>query len=186
MPLTASLRGEVLAVSCSPAHGFSKRPQACITLLEGLGVEGDAHAGTTAQHLYRKRRDPTAPNLAQVHFLHAEIFDEMAALGFSLEAGLLGENVLTRGIDLIGLPTDTLFRIGADAIVRITGIRDPCRKIEAVGRGLTKALLGRDASKRVVRKAGIMGVVTAGGSIARGDTIAVTLPPLPHRRLLVV
>ena len=177
--------GEVLAVSRSPAHGFSKQPQARIRLLPGLGVEGDVHAGATAQHLYRKRRNPDAPNLAQVHFLAVELFTEVAEHGFVLAPGLLGENVLTRGIDLVALPTGTVFRVGADAVVEITGIRDPCRKIDAIGRGLAKVLLGREG-RRVQRKAGIMGVVRRGGSIAPGDEIAVVLPPLPHRRLVVV
>lgn len=183
---STSSPGEVLAVSRSPAHGFRKTPQESITLLAGLGVEGDAHAGRTAQHLYRKRLDPTAPNLAQVHFLQVELFEEMAARGFTLAPGVMGENVLTQGIDLINLPTGTLFRIGRDAIVEISGIREPCKQIEGVAKGLTKALVGRDAAGHVVRKAGIMGVVTVGGRVAAGDAIVVTLPPLPHARLVVV
>ncbi len=130
--------------------------------------------------------DPTAPNLAQVHFLHAELFDEMAAQGFALEAGTLGENVLTQGIDLINLPTGTIFRIGAEAVVEISGIRNPCKQIDGVAQGLTKALFDRDAAGQVVRKAGIMGIVVSGGVVNPGDAIAVTLPPEPHRRLEVV
>ena len=177
--------GTVVAVSRSPTHGFAKAPCAAITLLEGLGVEGDAHAGRTVQHLYRVKLDAAAPNLAQVHFLHAELFDEVARDGYALAPGQLGENVLTRGIDLIGLPTGTLFRIG-EAVVEISGIRDPCKKIEAAGHGLTKRLFAKDERGRLVRKAGIMGVVRTGGVIAPGDAIAVTLPPEPHRRLQVV
>ncbi len=180
------MQGEVLSVSLSPEHGFRKVPQDQITLLAGLGVEGDAHAGKTVQHLYRMRIDPTAPNLAQVHFLATELFDEMAAQGFALAAGVLGENVLTRGIDLINLPTGTLFRIGSQAVVEISGLRNPCKQIDGVADGLTKALFDRDAKGEVVRKAGIMGVVVTGGTVAPGDPIGVTLPPLPHRRLVVV
>ncbi len=175
--------GLVVAVSRSPGHGFSKAPRNDITLLAGLGVEGDAHAGTTVQHLYRMKRDPRAPNLAQVHFLHAELFDELD--GYPLSPGVLGENVLTRGLDLLALPPGTLLRI-ADAVVEVSGIRDPCRKIEAVGKGLTKRLTGRGPDGAVVRKAGIMGVVRAGGTVRPGDAVAVELPPLPHRRLRVV
>ncbi|WP_210252989.1 MOSC domain-containing protein, partial [Beijerinckia sp. L45] len=167
-------------------HGVGKIPHATIRLLTGLGVEGDAHAGKTVQHLYRMKLDPTAPNLAQVHFLHAELFDEMAAQGFALEAGTLGENVLTQGIDLINLPTGTIFRIGAEAVVEISGIRNPCKQIDGVAQGLTKALFDRDAAGQVVRKAGIMGIVVSGGVVNPGDAIAVTLPPEPHRRLEVV
>ena len=176
----------VVCVSASPEHGFSKAPLAAITLLAGLGVEGDAHCGATAQHLYRKRRDPTAPNLAQVHFLARELFDEMATLGYALAPGAMGENVLTEGIDLVTLPTGTMFSIGAEVVVEISGIRDPCKQIDALGPGLTKAMFDRDAEGAVLRKAGIMGVVRVGGMVRAGDSIVVTLPAAPYRRLEVV
>lgn len=180
------MRGRVLSVSLSPVHGFHKAPRESIRLLSGLGVEGDAHAGKTTQHLYRKRLTPDAPNLAQVHFLHAELFAEMQGRGFALTPGIMGENVLTEGIDLLNLPTGTIFRIGPEAVVEISGIRDPCKQIEAVAEGLTKALFDRDAEGQVVRKAGIMGVVLTGGVVAPGDAIEVTLPEGPFRRLEVV
>lgn len=178
-------RGVVVAVSRSPAHGFSKRPQPAITLLAGLGVDGDAHAGRTVQHLYRMRRDASAPNRAQVHFLHAELLDDMRTEGFAITPGAMGENILTRGLDLLGMPTGAIFRIGT-AIVAISGIRDPCKQINAIGKGLTKRLIERRADGRVIRKAGIMGVVVAGGTIKPGDAIAVALPPEPHAPLEVV
>ncbi len=181
----AARAGIVVSVSLSPTHGFAKVPCAAIRLLEGLGVAGDAHAGRTVQHLYRVKRDAGAPNLAQVHFLHAELFAAMAEHGYALAPGHLGENVLTRGLDLITLPSGTLFRVG-EALVEISGIRDPCRKIEAAGHGLTKRLIERGAGGRVVRRAGVMGVVRESGTIRPGDAIQVTLPPKPHRVLSVV
>ena len=177
--------GSVVAVSRSAKHGFSKEVQTSITLLAGRGVEGDAHAGETVQHLYRVKLDPTAPNLAQVHFLHAELLDEMGPQGYALAPGAMGENVLTQGLDLLGMPTGALFRIG-EAVVEISGIRDPCKKIDALGKGLTKRLFDRAADGMLMRKAGIMGVVRQGGAIRPGDTIEVELPPGPHRRLEVV
>ena len=181
------LAGKVLTVSRSSEHGFAKALEPHITLLAGLGVEGDAHAGTTVQHLYRKRLDPRAPNLAQVHFLQSELFDELSAKGFAIEPGIMGENVLTAGLDLINLPTGTIFRIGPQAVVEISGIRHPCKQIDdSVAKGLTNALIDRDADGAVVRKAGIMGVVVTGGVVTPGDTIAVTLPAKPYRRLEVV
>ena len=183
--MTGRERGTVVAVSRCPDHGFSKAPQAEIRLLEGLGVEGDAHAGRTVQHLYRIKLDAEAPNLAQVHFLHAELFDEMAAQGYALEPGAMGENVLTSGLDLLAMPTGATFRIG-EAIVEISGIRDPCKKIDALGKGLTKALFGRATDGSLQRKAGIMGVVRRGGAIRPGDAVFVELPPEPHRPLAVV
>lgn len=177
--------GTVVAVSRCATHGFSKLPQSEIVLLEGLGVADDAHAGRTVQHLYRIQRDASAPNLAQVHFLPVELFDEMAALGYALEPGAMGENVLTRGLDLAAMPTGASFRIG-EAVVEISGIRDPCKKIDALGQGLTKAMFGRDAAGGLIRKAGIMGIVRRGGAVRPGDAIAVALPPEPHRPLEVV
>ena len=175
--------GTVVAVSRSPEHGFSKTPQDSITLLPGHGVEGDAHAGRTVQHLYRVKLDPSAPNLAQVHFLHVELFAELA--GFALAPGAMGENILTEGLDLLAMPTGALFRIGA-AVVEISGIRDPCRKIDRLGAGLTERLLGRGPDGAPIRKAGIMGVVREGGVIRAGDAIHVERPPGPHRPLAVV
>lgn len=181
------MQGKVLSVSLSPVHGFHKDVQTRIRLLEGLGVEGDAHAGVKAQHLYRQRLDPEAPNLAQVHFLHRELFDEMAERGFALTPGLMGENVLTEGIDLITLPTGTIFRIGAEAVVEISGCRNPCHQIDSgIQKGLTNALIGRDADGEKLRKAGIMGVVLVGGVVAPGDTIVVELPEKPWTKLVAV
>ena len=177
--------GMVVAVSRCPTHGFSKTPQPAITLLAGLGVEGDSHAGRTVQHLYRIKLDAKAPNLAQVHFLPVELFDEVSLQGYALEPGSMGENVLTRGLDLAAMPTGAMFRIG-EAEVEISGIRDPCKKIDALGKGLTKALVGRDEAGRIIRKAGIMGVVRRGGTVRAGDAIAVELPPEPYRPLEVV
>ncbi len=177
--------GTVVAVSMSPTHGFSKTPRPSITLLAGQGVEGDAHAGRTVQHLYRVKLDPRAENLAQVHFLHAELFEELARDGHAIEPGAMGENVLTRGLDLLAMPAGTLFRID-EALVEISGCRDPCKKIDSLGKGLTKRLFGRAPDGSLIRKAGIMGIVLEGGTIRPGDTIAVTLPAQPHRRLEVV
>ena len=178
-------RGTVVAVSRGAKHGFAKVPMPGIELLAGLGVDGDAHAGKTVQHLYRVRLDASAPNLAQVHFLHVELFDEMAGKGFALAPGAMGENVLTQGLDLHAMPTGAIFRIG-DAIVEISGLRDPCKKIDTLGKGLAKLLFDKapDGSRR--RKAGIMGIVIAGGPIRPGDTIRVGLPAEPHRPLVVV
>ena len=178
-------RGMVVAVSRSPSHGFSKAPQPKINLLAGLGVEGDAHAGTTVQHLYRIGLDPTAPNLAQVHFLHVELVDEMAGKGYDISPGTMGENVLTQGLDLLAMPTGAIFRIG-DATVEISGIRDPCKKIDTLGKGLTKLLIDKAPDGSCRRKAGIMGIVISGGTIRPGDAIHVELPVEPHRPLVVV
>jgi MOSC domain-containing protein YiiM len=174
---------KVVAVSRHGAHAFSKELRDSIRLIAGLGVEGDAHAGATVQHRSRVAKDPTQPNLRQVHLIHSELFDELAAKGFVLSAGQLGENITTRGIDLLGLPVSALLFLGDSAVVKVTGLRNPCIQIDAFQKGLTAAVLDRNAEGKLIRKAGIMGVVLAGGEVRPGDAIRVELPPLPHRSL---
>ncbi len=177
------MTGVVVAVARDDRHRFSKPLLPAIRLLAGLGVEGDAHCGETVKHRSRVRVDPTQPNLRQVHLLHAELFEELTAAGFSVQAGAMGENVTTRALDLLALPVGTRLRLGAEALVEITGLRNPCAQIDAFQPGLLKAVLGRDENGALVRKAGIMGIVLEGGEVRPGDRVAVTLPALPHRAL---
>lgn len=170
------MKQQVIAVARSGRHRFTKLSVMQITLVEGLGVAGDAHFGATVQHRSRVARDPTLPNLRQVHLLHAELFDEVRAAGFSVRPGDLGENITTSGIDLLGLSEGALLKIGPHAVVQITGLRNPCSQIDAFQKGLMAATLGRDADGRLLRKAGVMGVVLRGGDVAAGDTIAVEMP----------
>ena len=175
--------GTVEAVHRSPTHTMSKPPQPSITLLAGLGVEGDAHLGVTVKHRSRVAADPTQPNLRQVHLIHAELHDELHAKGFHVLAGAMGENITTRNLELLSLPVGTLLHIGSDAVVEITGLRNPCSQLNGLRPGLMDAVLGRDADGHLIRKAGIMGVVIAGGEVNSKDEIRVTLPPEPHRKL---
>lgn len=173
----------VTAVSCSGTHSFSKSNQERIRLLAGLGVEGDAHLGKTVKHRSRVAKDPSQPNLRQVHLIHSELHDELLENGFTVSAGELGENVTTRGIDLLGLPTGTRLLIGETAEVEITGLRNPCVQIDRFRKGLMKAVLDRDEEGNLVRKSGVMGIVLKGGEVKPGDAIRMELPPRPHRPL---
>lgn len=173
----------VVAVHRSPTHSMSKAPQPEIRLLAGLGVEGDAHLGRTVKHRSRVRRDPTQPNLRQVHLIHAELHDELSGAGFHVEPGRMGENVTTRGIDLLGLPTGTRLHLGAEAVVEVTGLRNPCAQLDGIQPGLMAATLDRDEDGELVRKAGIMATVVAGGVVRAGDPIRAELPPEPHEPL---
>ena len=173
----------VKAVSLSPTHSFSKRNAPMIRLVTGLGVEGDAHCGETIRHRSRVALDPSQPNLRQVHLIHAALFDELHDLGFRVAAGQMGENVTTEGIDLLALPAGARLRLGAMAVVEITGLRNPCHQLDDFQPGLMAAVLGRDAEGNLVRKAGVMGIVIAGGRVRPGDRIAISLPEEPHRRL---
>ena len=181
-----NLSGIVEAVSRSSSHRFSKRPELYIRLVANHGVEGDAHAGVTVKHRSRVAVNPNQPNLRQVHLIHAELHEELRTSGFNVAAGDLGENITTRGVDLLGLPRGARLRIGKDAIVEVTGLRNPCVQIDRFQDGLLSAMLGKNANGELVRKSGIMGIVIAGGDVHTGDPIVVSLPPLPHSRLEVV
>lgn len=176
----------VIAVSSASEYSFTKPNRAAIRLLTGLGVEGDVHAGVTVRHRSRVARDPTQPNLRQVHLMQQELFELVSRAGFTVQPGDLGENITTSGIDLLDLPASTLLHIGAEAVVQVTGLRNPCRQIDDFQDGLLKQLLGRDDSGNVVRKAGIMGVVLRDGEVRPGDPISMILPPPPHRLLVPV
>ena len=176
----------VLAVSLRHGHHFSKTPALSIRLLTGLGVAGDAHMGETVKHRSRVRKDPTQPNLRQVHLMHAELFNELRDKGFAVQPGDLGENVTTSGIDLLALPTSTRLRLGATAVVEVTGLRNPCIQIDNFQKGLMAATLDKDAAGNLVRKAGIMSIVIAEGDVRPGDKIRIEWPDVPHRPLLPV
>ncbi|MFE1320075.1 MOSC domain-containing protein [Kitasatospora phosalacinea] len=177
------MTGNVVAVSSNGAYSFTKPNRPGIRLLAGLGVEGDVHAGATVKHRSRVRQDPSQPNLRQVHLMHAELFEELAAAGFPVEPGQLGENVTTRGVDLLALPVGALLHLGAEAVVEVTGLRNPCAQIDDFRPGLLKQVVHRTDDGTLVRRAGIMGVVRSGGEIRPGDAVSVTLPPAPHRPL---
>jgi len=177
----------VTAVSRSRDHTFSKPNEPTIRLVAGLGVEGDAHMGEKVKHRYHIRtKGPDVPNLRQVHLIHEELLDELRAGRFNVQAGAMGENVTTRGVDLLALPTCTRLRLGGEAEIEITGLRNPCRQIEAFQPGLLSAVLGRDGEGNLIRKTGIMAVVIAGGDVKAGDAIAVMLPRGKQRPLLPV
>ncbi|MFO6448532.1 MOSC domain-containing protein [Erythrobacter sp. NE805] len=171
--------GRVIAVARDGAHRFSKEVVEAITIVGSLGVEGDAHAGVTVKHRSRVKVDPTQPNLRQVHLIHAELFDEVAAQGHAVRPGDLGENITTAGIDLLSLPRGTVLAIGEEVRLEVTGLRNPCAQIDAFRPGLLKAVLDRGPDGTLIRKAGIMSIVRAGGTVQAGDPIRAELPPPP-------
>lgn len=172
-----TMTANVLAVHAAPTHAFSKSPQPRIELVEGHGVRGDAHAGVTVKHRSRVARDPTQPNLRQIHLLHQELLEELAAARLDVFPGQLGENVTTQGIRLLGLSAGTRLRLGESAIVEITGLRNPCSQIENFTPGLLAAVLDCTSEGELVRKAGVMGIVVAGGVVHPGDEIVVIHQP---------
>ena len=175
--------GVVIAVSAKAKHGTNKANREVVRLIAGEGVEGDAHCGATVKHRSRWRRDPTQPNIRQVHLLHAELHEDLAAKGFQMTAGLMGENITTRGVDLLALPKGAIVRLGADAVVEITGLRNPCYQLDQLQEGLMAACLEKTADGELIRKAGVMGIVVTGGDVRAGDPIRIELPAEPREAL---
>jgi hypothetical protein len=180
------MNGVVAAVSCSAGHTLAKPNENKIRLLTGLGVEGDAHSGATVKHRSRLARFASEPNLRQVHLIHAELHDELKAKGFAVSPGQMGENVTTRGVDLLGLPTGARLCLGDRAVVEVTGLRNPCAQLDRIHPGLMGATLERGPDGNLVRKAGIMAIVLMDGEVRPGDPIRVELPPDPPRPLVPV
>lgn len=186
MPTTATASTDtptVVGVHIGAGHRFSKTPRPTIRLIENHGVEGDAHAGRTDQHLFHIRRFGAQPNLRQVHLIQAEFLDHLSTRGHSVRPGDLGENIATRGVDLLTLPTGTRLRMGKDAVIELTGLRNPCHQIDNFQTGLLRHCKEATADG-VIRKAGVMAIVLEGGEVRPGDAIAVTLPRGPHRPLV--
>ena len=173
------MNATVVAVSKSATHTMSKPNVDSIYLLAGLGVEGDAHAGVTVKHRSRVAQDPTQPNLRQVHLIHSELHDEIRALGFEIVPGQMGENITTKGIQLLDLPRHTRLHIGENAVIEITGLRNPCHQLNGLQEGLMQAVLGRDENNNLIRKAGVMGIVLQSGMVLPEDRIVIELPQSP-------
>jgi MOSC domain-containing protein YiiM len=171
---------KVEAVSTGAIHGIGKENTGAIRLIAGLGVDGDIHAGKTVKHRSRVRKDPDQPNLRQVHLIHTELHDELADQGFDVRPGQMGENVTTSGVELLALPTGARLRLGSDAVVEVTGLRNPCSQLDEIAPGLMKAVLARGSNLEVIRKSGVMGVVLQDGEVRPGDPIEVELPAEPH------
>jgi MOSC domain-containing protein YiiM len=175
--------GKVIAVSRSSTHSFSKMNENYITLIEGFGVEGDAHQGKTVRHRFLARKDPTKPNLRQVHLIHLELIRELNRKGFEVSEGDLGENITTEGIDLLNLPTNTILNIGNHSVIQVTGLRNPCVQLDNFQKGLLKAVIEKDENGNVIRKSGIMAIVIKGGIVRAGDKIEIKLPQKPYKKL---
>ncbi|MBK9637588.1 MAG: MOSC domain-containing protein [Bacteroidetes bacterium] len=177
------IKPRVISLNKSNTHTFQKFNCEQITLIEGLGIVGDAHSGKTVKHRSRVAADPTQPNLRQVHLIHSELFDELAEKDFLVTPGAMGENITTQGIDLLSLPKNTVLKIGASAAIQITGLRNPCSQLDSIKTGLKYAVLDKDEEGNLIRKAGIMGIVLLGGDVFVGDKILIQLPNPPYEKL---
>ena len=180
------MESKVVAVSVNARHAVSKINTAEIHLCEGLGVKGDAHIGKTVQHLSRIAKNPEAPNLRQVHLIHKELLEELKTKGFCIDPGTMGENITTCGVKLLELPTGTKLQLGEQAVIVLTGLRNPCKQLEGIEKGLMKAVLDYDTEGNLIRKAGVMATVLKSGIVKPGDKITVTFPNKPHTPLLPV
>jgi len=180
------MAGTIVAVSKSSSYTFSKANEASIRLIAGLGVEGDVHSGEKVKHRSRVKRDPNQPNLRQVHLIHAELHDELISKGFDVSPGRMGENITTRGIDLLNLPKGTRLHLGKEAVVEVTGLRNPCEQLDGYQDGLLKACVSKDKQGKIIRKTGVMSIVLVGGDVFPNDPIRIELPPEPHQPLDIV
>ncbi len=174
------MQGQVKALSKSATHTMSKPNEPSLVILEGLGVEGDAHMGVTVKHRSRVAQDPTQPNLRQVHLIHSELHDTLQEQGFNIAPGQMGENITTTGIPLLELPRGTKLHIGENVVLEVTGLRNPCHQLNGLQEGLLNAVIDRDENGNLIRKAGIMSIVLKGGEIHSGDPIEVKLPEPPY------
>lgn len=172
--------GVVVAVSRSETHSFGKKRETRIRLIAGFGVEGDAHAGKTVKHRSRVAVDPTQPNLRQVHLIPSELHEELLGSGLTVLPSEMGENITTRGLDLLSLPTGTRLHLGAEAIVELKGLRNPCAQLDHFRPGLMSAVLSRDETGKIIRKAGVMGIILESGVVEEGDAVRAELPSRPH------
>lgn len=173
---------KVITVASDTNHNIGKPVRERIKLIAGWGVEGDAHAGKTIQHRYDKKRNPNAPNLRQVHLMHSELFDQMQASGMTVGPGQMGENITTRGIDILNLPRGTQLKIG-EAVIEVTGLRNPCKYLNKIAPGLIKACLAKHEDGTNFPQSGVMGIILAGGDVKAGDAIQIIRPPKPYERL---
>lgn len=181
--MTLSPKPTVIAVAADKEHNFSKPVKEQITLVAGLGVEGDAHFGKTVQHLSRIAIDPTVPNIRQVHLIHSELFSYLKDEGFDISPGQMGENITTSGVDLLSMPVGTRLFIGDEAVIELTGLRNPCKQLNSLQDGLMKKLVYKSRDGDIVRLSGVMSIITKGGVVRPGDSIRIEIPPLPHRAL---
>ena len=177
---------KVYSVHASSTHSIRKENRSYIHIIEGFGVEGDAHAGKKVKHRYLVRKDPERPNLRQVHFISYEIYEDLRQSGFNILEGEMGENITTVGIDLMNLPLDTIFRIGGDVELKITGMREPCHLLDEIQNGLMKATVSKNEEGHIIRKAGIMSVVIKGGIVQSGDPIEIIYPKRPWQKMSTV
>ena len=175
--------GLVTAVSKSDTHTMSKKNVKTIHLIEGLGVNGDAHMGKNVKHRSRVSKNPNQPNLRQIHLIHSELLSELLIKGFNIIPGEMGENITTVNIDLLSLPKDTILNIGKDSQIKITGLRNPCHQLNGIKDGLMKAVLGQDNYGNLIRKAGVMGIVLKSGKVSTGDEIRIEYPKKPFTNL---
>ena len=179
----SGIKATVVSVSASGKHNFSKQPMSEISLIKEIGIEGDAHAGKKIQHRSRAAKDPDQPNLRQIHLIQEELFSDLKMAGFDIGPGDIGENITTKGIDLLNLPKGTILKIGSSALIEITGLRNPCIQTDSFREGLMSALVEKEPNGYIRRKAGVMGIVLEGGSIKPGDLIRIDLPAEPRNKL---
>ena len=141
---------KVVAVSVSDKKGMRKWNVASAVVVEGYGIEGDAHASADWHR--------------QVSLLAMESIEKMRKAGLDVNPGDFAENVTTEGIDLVSLPIGTRVSIGADVVGEVSQIGKKCH---------ARCAIYEQAGDCVMPKEGIFIKVVKGGTIAPGDPVAV-------------
>ena len=140
----------IVAVCTSEKKGTVKKPVPEITLKEGFGVVGDAHADCATHR--------------QVSLLAEESIDKMRAKGFDLKSGDFAENITTRGIDLTKIPIGTRLEVGDKIVLEMTQIGKECHASCEIRKLVGACIMPRE---------GVFTRVIQGGKAKAGDKIKV-------------
>jgi MOSC domain-containing protein YiiM len=99
-------------------------------MLHSDGVESDRH---------RNPQVHGGPDKA-VLIMAAELIDSLAARGFPVFYGALGENLTISGLDPHQWRSGQRYRIGTHAVIELTMLRTPCTNLDVYGPPMKSAL----------------------------------------------
>jgi MOSC domain-containing protein YiiM len=140
---------KIVSIAVSKKKGTTKKCISEALLIENHGIEGDAHAGDWHR---------------QLSFLASESIKSASRDDFILNFGDFAENVATTGIDWKNQPVGRIFKLGSDAIIKITQIGKECHK---------KCAIYYRTGDCIMPKEGVFAKILKGGIIKVGDAIEI-------------
>jgi MOSC domain-containing protein YiiM len=171
-------QGSVIAVCQKTEPGLPKFEAEAIQLIEDFGVSGDYHAGKLIRHRYWAAKDPTHPNHRQVLLVDTSIYADLASQGIALKPGMLGENVVVDGIQVMTLAVGARLQLG-DALLELTEVRNPCYQLNEMHPDLLEAVKPEvDGQPR--RNAGMFARILTGGWVRPGNPVLVLSEQTPR------